>query len=753
MSKQKVVGLVGNPNVGKTLLFNRLTACQNCVGNWAGVTATCRRAKSNGLQHDLMYIDLPGCYHLPDDQAEKSQTESMASIGEILNNQSVDIWVNVIDVKHLSRGLYLTIQLLERYQDVVVVLNQVDAIQGQAEIDASKLSKILGCEVLTVSAKFSMGLLGLKAYLSSAEKKTYGGYTVLRYPEPLERIIQTQHDRGDKTRYSALKSCIRMSQQDSVPSFLLTDGFTAMLKGYQFGLSQFIAQARHEKANQIFHACFRKVTAEDKQRKVDLDRWFLNKWLGLPLFFIMMFGVFWFSMSLGQYAQEVLDPLWQFVFIDCIGWAIANWHGPEWMLVLLTQGLGVGIVTALSFFPILICMFISLHYLEESGYMARAAVIMDRMMRTLGLPGESFVALILGFGCNVPGILATKHIKKQQDKVATALMMPFMSCSARLTIFAVFSAAFFAKDAAVILFFLYTIGIIVACITGLLVKVFYKNKERENTTYLLELPCYQMPKLQQALTQGLRRSSRFVRKAIKPIILVCTVLAWLNHMHMNGVFVSKADHATVLAVVSKQLAWFFYPIGVHTSQWPLIVALITGLFAKEVVISTLGVFYASSLQHDVLWYHSQTLAGLWGDAQQAILNSMMHWSLLLPIGEPEAAYTWLSSGLGFASKDHIIAYLIFLLLYFPCISTLFAIEKQAGWYWAIIALFWSTFMAYAVAGTYLGVSMYMPWMKWLLPTILTSVLKCILVVWGCKKAYHRYEQYQKDNPPVHEAFK
>lgn len=703
------VGLIGNPNVGKTMLFNKFTACHSCVGNWAGVTTTCKQSKGCNHMDDIDIIDFPGCYHLSEEgpQADKSTKDRVGSQPQA---QQVDVWVNVIDASALRRQLYLTLQILELNQPVIVVLNRMDLLKQEGlEIDMSRMSGILGCPVLGVSAKIGWGLKQLEKviqqYKSSQDYRC--GAAVCRYPEPLEVLVAELEKKHAYTRHQAVAHCLQQSRADNLPAFMLTAGFTQMLRGYGAGLMQLVAQTRHDKIETIMHACVRKPSATAKVYSQQLDGLLLHRWLGLPCFALMMFITFWLSMGLGQCLQSILEPIWISLFVHLPGWLNAQLGGPLWLGVLLTKGVGLGVVTAFSFLPILWGVFFALVMLEESGYMSRAAVVIDRIMRILGLPGESLVALILGFGCNVPGILATTHVPKRGDRIITTMMLPFMSCSARLAIFATFSNAFFATQAAKVLCLLYATGLVVAGITGWLVKQ-YVGEEAEEATYCLELPAYQWPGVKATLATAAKRSWRFVYKALPVIAGVCMVLALLGQCLWDGRIVEYQATDSVLAWMAKKAAYCFYPLGLTTQQWPLVIALITGLLAKEVVISSLALFYAGvNIGNSYAWYKQAQglllLQNLGEELQQALIqqwHSLINYGAIAPEAMPWINY----EQMGFSSEHHVIAYMIFILLYFPCISTLYAIARQLSWSWAWLSLAWSIIIAYMFAAGYLALA-------------------------------------------------
>lgn len=743
MSEIKTVGIIGNPNVGKTYLFNRLTACVGCVGNWSGVTSTTYKAQSCG-QDRYTILDLPGCHHLSEG-GKGAVTDGQKEIEALLDNSQVDLWLNVLDVDHLQRQLFLTVQLLEARQNVILVLNRVDLLPGlEKEIDIKALSDCLQVPIVKVSAKLGLGIRALQSTVSSQLKNPAERADMypVQYPPLVEQLLDKRTVPG-ASRRSAWKKMMDAESQSSPPAWHFDPQIAKLLNSYG-SMTDIMVLTRHK---MIERWCHQSEHAKGMVRgDVDkvLDGWFLHKWLGLPLFFLLMFAVFWISMGIGQLLQGVLEPLLQLLAIQVPTLLIQHYELPFYVEVCIAQGIGLSLVTALSFFPVLLVMFFALHMLEESGYMTRAAVVMDRIMRALNLPGESMVALVLGLGCNVPGILATRHIPRKSDKIVTALMMPFMSCGARLTIFAVFASVFFPQRAASVLFFLYVLGISIAFVTGLLARYAGLVKERGSDGYLLEIPAYQWPSLSMGLQQAWRRSQRFVWRALGVIMPVCLVLALCNHVSTAGQILVHPGDQSILACLGKSLSLVFYPIGLEKRHWPLVVSLLMGLLAKEVVITTLSVFYTQMNTHTVV--AAQGIDVLLRDCMTEIVGNIGHWyAYFIPSMSTDMPAWAPYLNLQNISADAVMGYLIFTLLYFPCVSTLYATARQVGWRWAGISVLWSTAAAYICAGTYLILSRYMNQHIWgvvglavvlLLLYGLKEVVKTILAHNTIKKSQH-----------------
>ena len=703
MSSNEIrVGIIGNPNVGKTYLFNRLTACESCVGNWSGVTQTACKAKSKQGNH-YEVIDFPGCHAIREYKPDITLQDPVHDLEQQIDNNQINVWLNVIDIEHLEKQLYLTVQLLEAKQRVIVVLNRIDRLPAISKnIDIQQLGKFLNTPIVKVSAKLGLGIRALQSTIEdhlNTEQQSHDHYPV-QYHASIERLLtKTEIQLGHQaTRFSAWSALIASDYSEKPPAWHFEPAIAERIHP-QHLMTDEMTLTRFERIKRWMQHVVTKKAATRQHADKHWDRWFLHKWLGLPLFFSMMLLVFWLSMGVGQLLQGVVEPLLRMMVIDVPNLICHDYAVPQVIALLITQGVGLSIMTALSFFPILYVMFLALHALEESGYMTRAAVVMDRLMRWCHLPGESLVALVLGLGCNVPGILATRHIPNHNDKVVTALMMPFMSCGARLTIFAVFSSVFFPQHAAGVLFILYLLGISIAVLTGILARSTGLVQATNAETYLLELPAYQWPSLAIGLRQAYQRSQRFVMNAFTIILPVCCILALCNHIDIQGNFLQIPGDQSIIASIGKSLGVLFAPIGLTADHWPLIVSLLMGLLAKEVVISTLSIFYIQ--MSDPLQQTVGTLSTLWQSSlAEALENAQTWYAYFIPFVQAETPNWAFYFNQQHISPQAVMGYLIFTLLYFPCISTLYATARQVGWRWAGFSVLWSTLVAYLCAFTY-----------------------------------------------------
>ena len=656
------IALIGNPNCGKTTLFNNLTGAHQKVGNWPGVTVEKKSGTMMLGDQSVEIVDLPGIYSLEQDYLGLDEIIAR----DFLRQENYDLVINIIDATNLERNLVLTQQVLEASQNVIVALNMVDvAHQNGVEIDVVALSKKLGVIVVPIVASRGTGVDGLKFHMQ--ESLTAG-----KKPQT-ERSVEVSHDiheaTGDKLirRYHTAKR--------------LVDGVMLM------------TPVEHSLTEQI-------------------DRWVLNRWLGIPFFLFMMYAMFTVAISFGAVFIDFFDILFGAVFVDSSRWLL-TWSGfPEWLVVLLADGLGSGIQLVATFIPVIGFLFLCLSMLEDSGYMSRAAFVVDRLMSKLGLPGNAFVPLIVGFGCNVPSVMASRTLGRDSDRLLTIAMAPFMSCGARLTVYALFAAAFFPNNGQNIVFLLYLLGIGMAVLTG---WVFHKQIfATEMTPSFQEMPAYHLPVARNILLTTWFRLRAFVFRAGKTIVLVVIALSFLNSIGTDGSFGNANTDKSALSVVGKAITPLFVPIGLSRDNWPATVGLFTGLFAKEAVVGTLDALYSGSEIVDLnappdinaavqaalmsIVTNTSELLGHLGDPLGLDMGDLSDQSKMAEVqGVNTSTLTNMASLFG--SQLAAFSYLVFILLYAPCVAVLGAIAKEAGWRWMALVFCWSTGLAYVTAST------------------------------------------------------
>lgn len=682
------VMLVGNPNCGKTTLFNALTGEMQRVGNWPGVTVEKKTGAMALVSQSFQITDLPGIYSLSLPLGQGAVDEQITASAVMAN--TVDLVVNVVDACHLERHLYLTSQLLELQKPMIVVLNMMDiAKQRGIAIDIPALSARLSCPVVAIQAHRQLGLDELKAVFQQAFIPTKPLFW--RLPNAAqEKLIAMEADFLRQGYPPALSHYIACRQLESEQN--ADEEFDIIL-----------ADARYHAVHQAVKSVQSKPSDASEHLTAKIDRIVLHRFLGIPIFLFMMYLLFWFAMHVGGVFQDFFDLSSTAIFVQGAAELLQSMHAPQWLVALMAFGIGKGINTTLTFIPVMAAMYVFLALLEGSGYMVRAAFVVDKFMRALGLPGKSFVPMIVGFGCNVPGILATRSLDSERDRLLTILMSPFMSCSARLAIYAVFVAAFFPGFGQNIVFSLYLVGIGIAVLTGFLLrKTLFKGHA---APLILELPAYHWPSSKRLWKETSHRLRYFIIRAGKLIVPICMILGGLNALTLHaGISMQDASHDSLLSWIGQKLTPFFAPMGITEDNWPATVGLLTGMLAKEVVIGSLNTLYAqlgalnpaAGVPLDVL-----TLL------QHAVLSVPQHLSelgqaFLHPWSDAINVNAMVPSVYGemvkrFQSGAAAYAYLLFVLLYIPCVSTMAVIRQEANRTLMWFSIVWSLLVAYSAA--------------------------------------------------------
>ncbi|SDW02861.1 ferrous iron transport protein B [Marininema mesophilum] len=649
----QTIALVGNPNAGKTSLFNILTGTRQNVGNWAGVTVERKEGWIKGEQK-WKIVDLPGIYSL------SSQTiEEKIALSFILGDEP-DILLNIIDASNLERNLYFTVQLLETGLPTIVSLNMMDVAEGRGlKIDKDRLEQALGVMMVPMVARKGKGK---KSLLNRFEHGARPGSVQISYPDQVERgvaaLLPLLEDAGLTTTIDARWLALMWLEGNESVTTMVNEKTDRTLIGKMKRVREeiptadaLIRQARYAWVEGILRESVSQTNVERKTWSDRVDSVLLHPVMGLPLFFLFMYLIFQITFSwVGMMGSDLLDGWLAGPASDGLKTLLVSMDSPNWFTHLMIEGVVAGMGAVLVFVPQIAILFLCLSILEDSGYMARAAVLMDRFLRGIGLNGKAFIPLVLGFGCNVPAIMATRTLEDQKSRLLTALIAPFMSCSARLSVYALFVSAFFATWQAEIVFLLYIFGILMAILTAFILNRFI---DTEDELFVMELPPYRTPMLVSLLLNTWDKSKGFVKKA-GTIIFGMSVLLWfLGQYSWQGAAPMKESF---LASIGGWIAPIFAPMGFDT--WESGVALLTGFLAKEVVVATMGVAYGAGTSVG-------TLA-----------------SLLPETFTPAAA----------------ISFLFFVLLYTPCVSTVMVLKKETGsWKWMMFSVIYSFVLAWIVA--------------------------------------------------------
>ncbi len=742
MSTKNIICVVGNPNCGKTTLFNGLTGSNQIVGNWPGVTVEKKSGEFKYKDRQITIVDLPGIYSL--------QPSSTASIDEkvardyILENEA-QLVVNIVDASNLERNLYLTAQLIEMRVPMIVVVNMLDVAEAhKIEINLEALRKDLDCTVVGIVASKEKGLKDLCDAIDKELDNLKVPPNPITLPaditetiQKISQILQKQHVEnpawvaeqlleGDEALVEYLKG-VDLSETKPI--------IEELNKKYNGDLDIAMADARYQFVSEVAHnSIIRK--GEVKQSTTDkIDKIVLNRWLGIPFFLFVMYLMFVFSINIGSAFIDFFDILFGAIFVEGFGNLLTSWGTPDWLKTILADGIGGGIQTVSTFIPVIACLFLSLSFLEDSGYMARAAFVMDRMMRTLGLPGKSFVPLIVGFGCGVPAIMGARTMEKKTDRITTVLMAPFMSCGARLPVYVLFATAFWPLGGQNLVFSLYLIGIVVAIITGFVLK--RTALKGEPTAFVMEIPPYHMPTIKTLAYRTWDRLKSFILKAGQLIVIIVAVLAFLNSLGTDGSFGNEDSDKSVLSNIGKTIVPVFEPMGMQKDNWPAAVGIFTGILAKEAVVGTLDSLYSGmgtrSAHGDetvnTVKEASPAVAqeeeeseekdfSIWNSTKEAFASigenlSQLGDFLVDPLGvnvekdltdvDEQAAEQEVGVGTIknmkklFDGDLGAFAYLVMVLLYIPCCASIGAMYREIGAKWTLFGAFWTSLLGYGLA--------------------------------------------------------
>ncbi len=704
---------VGNPNSGKTTLFNGLTGSKQHVGNWAGVTVEKKTGQFKQAGDEFLLTDLPGIYSLDSGNDGNSIDESIASRAVLTH--PADLIINVVDATSLERSLYMTLQLRELGRPMIVVLNKMDALKRERQmINVAELEKMLGCPVVSLSATNKSQVAEFKERL---HKLVVQGVAVndlaLNYGEQMEAAIEQVSTLFSDQSVSHRALAIRALENDalvlnSMPEAERTQ-VVQTIAALDLDIDLHVADTKY---THLHEECKRIRRSEGKlSRSVTekLDQFILNKWVGIPFFFVVMYLMFMFSINIGSAFIDFFDIGVGALLVDG-GHYLLDDHLPVWLVTVLADGIGGGIQTVATFIPVIACLYLFLAVLESSGYMARAAFVLDKVMQKIGLPGKAFVPLVLGFGCNVPSIMATRTLDQERERKLAAAMAPFMSCGARLPVYALFAAAFFPGSGQNIVFALYLLGIVAAVFTGLFLK--HTLYPGSSDSLVMEMPNYELPTIQNVLIKTWQKLKRFVLGAGKTIVVVVAILSFLNSLGTDGSFGNEDSEKSVLSKAAQVVTPVFSPIGIEEDNWPATVGIITGIFAKEAVVGTLNSLYTSPSDEDDAEYD---LIGALEEALMSIPENLAGLSFSDPLGievgdltDSEAvaeeqevdASIFSNIKAKFASGHAAFAYLIFILLYTPCVAAMGAYVREFGNNFARFIAVWTMGLAYLSAAFY-----------------------------------------------------
>ncbi|KIO37373.1 Fe(2+) transporter permease subunit FeoB [Shewanella sp. cp20] len=711
MAKQFHCVTVGNPNAGKSTLFNALTGANQQVGNWSGVTVEKKTGAFTLNDTQVLLTDLPGIYDLlpAGSSCDCSLDEQIAQ--QYLAEAQMDGIINLVDATNIERHLYLTVQLRELGIPMVVVLNKIDAAKAQGiEVDIDKMSQQLGCPVIAVCSRDVSDIKQVQAQVVDLlDGKVSEAPLVLNYDAEIEAGIKALFERDSQlSRGRALAMMgngLGCGQCKNGQMLSEVSQCSGRLAAQGKDIEIMVATTRFDFVQQVFNQSVKdseQLTLSDR-----LDKLVLHPIAGVPVFLFVMYLMFMFSINVGSAFIDFFDITAGALFVDHLGALMTNIGVPAWLVTVVAGGIGQGIQTVATFIPVIAALFLALSVLEGSGYMARAAFVVDGLMRRIGLPGKAFVPMIVGFGCSVPAIMATRTLGSERERIVTGMMAPFMSCGARLPVYALFAAAFFPESGQNLVFLLYIIGVLAAIGTGLLLRS--TLLPGSSSAVVMELPNYETPKFKAVMARTGKRTKSFILGAGKTIVIVVTLLNFINAIGVDGSFGHEDSSESVLSVASQKVTPLFSPMGIEQDNWPATVGIITGIFAKEAVVGTLNSLYSTaSGEEEDLAPLSESFSEALATIPENLFGIAPEDPLSMSVGDIESIETASSeldvdtstfSALqsGFSGVTAAFAYLLFILLYTPCVAAMGALVGEFGPRWATFAATWTFGLAYGTA--------------------------------------------------------
>lgn len=682
------VALIGNPNCGKTSLFNIASGMSERVGNYSGVTVDAKSGKFEYKGYRINIVDLPGTYSLA------SYSPEELYVRRYLRDYTPDVIINVVDVSNIERNLYLTTELIDMDRSMVIALNMYDELRARgSKLDYKMLGDMIGVPMIPIVARNGEGIDNLfNTVISVYEgRDTSVRHIHVSLGHDIEAAVRKLIDaikadgkigRHFSPRYIAIKLLEGDHEAEDIINqsdckdkiILMRDELRGEIESINDeDISSTIAAEKYGFIAGALTETMESGSVEVENKTSVIDSFVTNKLFGFPLFFLIMFFIFWATFAVGQYPMDWIDT--------SVSWlsSLVQKLMPDGVLKdLIADGIIGGVGGVIVFLPNILILYFCISFMEDSGYMARAAFIMDKVMHKIGLHGKSFIPLIMGFGCNVPAIISTRAIESHSSRLITILINPFMSCSARLPIYVLLIGTFFPSHAPLVFMGLYVIGIIIAVITARLLRRFMFKKDE--TPFVMELPPYRMPTMKASLRHTWAKGVQYLKK-MGGTILVASIIVWaLNYfphhedtsLYNDNADVTVADSSRInpendsyLEMMGKIINPIMEPIGFH---WRATVAAIAGVPAKEIVVSTLGVLYTDN---------------------EAAPEERLSQRLKAPdpiSGKPDF------------TAPAAIAFLIFILLYCPCIATVTAISRETGsWKWGAFSIIYNTLIAWIVA--------------------------------------------------------
>ena len=686
--KEIRVALVGNPNCGKTSLFNMASGSHEHVGNYSGVTVDAKEGLFEYGGYHFRIIDLPGTYSL------SAYSPEELYVRKNLVEDTPDVVVNVVDASNLQRNLYLTTQVIDMDLRVVMALNMYDELTAKGDkLDIKQLGYLLGMPIVPTVSRTGEGINDLfdkVIQIYENQDPHLARHIHINHGSELEQSIRAIKDLLKKntdirykysTRYLSIKYLeddkeidgvvealptrdeiisVRFREQNRIKEILNSSISSAMIDAkYAF------VQGALAETWEPYQGKRRRNTVTEK-----IDAFVTNRWAAFPLFFIILYLVFDGTFVLGEYPMKWIEWL-----VSEFGSFVASVMQDGWLKDLVVDGIIGGVGSVLVFLPNILLLYLFISLLEDSGYMARAAFIMDRLMHKIGLHGKSFIPMIMGFGCNVPAVMATRTIENRKSRLITMLIIPLMSCAGRMPVYILIAGAFFPKNAGLVLLGLYALGILLAIVAAKIMSAFFKE---DDLPFVMELPPYRIPTAKSIFRHTWEKGRQYLQK-MSGIILVCSMIIWfLGYFPNHNAYdtVQEQQEHSFIGYIGKAMEPVLKPLGF---DWKMGVGIVSGVAAKELVVSTLGVMYADDQPVTV--------------APESVGDSS------LEAASESVAETRLQKALvKSVTPAGALAYMVFILLYFPCIATFIAIKQEGGgWKWAILTAVYTIILAWVAA--------------------------------------------------------
>lgn len=685
------VALIGNPNCGKTSLFNIASGASEHVGNYSGVTVDAKKGHFEYKGYKFNIVDLPGTYSLA------SYSPEEVYVRKFLQKETPDVIINVVDSSNLERNLFLATELIDMDTSIVIALNMYDELRAsRARLDYKSLGAMIGVPMVPIVAKTGEGVDALFDAVISVYEGNHSDvrHVKVNLGQDIEKMVgilidAIKNDGCVEKHFSPRYIAIKLLQGDTEAEEIvgrapkgaeILDLRNALLADYAVShtdedLESTIAAEKYGFIDGALAETFSSGDNKAMTATQVIDAFVTNKLFGFPIFLLIMFVIFWATFALGQYPMDWID--------DCVAWLsdFVNANMPDGILRdMIADGIIGGVGGVIVFLPNILILYACISFMEDSGYMARAAFIMDKLMHKIGLHGKSFIPLIMGFGCNVPAVMASRSIESRSSRIITILINPFMSCSARIPIYVLLVGTFFPKHSALVFMGIYVLGIIVAVVTAKILRKFYFKKDE--TPFVMELPPYRIPTFKASVRHTWSKGEQYLKK-MGGIILVASIIVWaLNYFPIHSEHIPQSEKTekitsddSFLEMAGKAINPVMAPLGFH---WRASVAALAGVPAKEIVVSTLGVLYTND---------------------EAVTDMRLSERISSAVN---------AKGEHDFDAASALSFMVFVLLYCPCIATITAIIRETGsWKYGLFSIVYNTLVAWLCAfSTYHIVSIF-----------------------------------------------